>query len=214
MAVTQPNLTIELTENTGCTGLSVADTTDDYGVDNNPAVNDVTSVTVSVEFGSLEASIVYVFTVANAVITDCALSVEGGTPENIFSNLTSTVWPFTTTTPFDLTADYGVTLPTFADDIFTVNYEISGTAGLDEFTYTTTKGKAVLCNSRCCLDKLWIAIDPTCSCSNDAMSEAMLGESLYNKAYWSAIYLDISGALEAMASLNRLCDSNCGGCGC
>ncbi len=214
MAVSQPNLTIALTENTGCSGISLADTTDDYGVGSNPSVNDVDTVTIDVEFGSLETTIEYIFTVSSGTITACTLSIAGDTPTSIFSSLPSTVWPFTTTTPFDLTADYGVTLPTFADDVFTVDYTIEGTSGGDDFSYTVTEGTTVLCNSRCCLDKLWIAIDPNCSCSNEAMSEAMLGESLYNKVVYSAQYNDITSALAALTSLQRLCNSNCGGCGC
>lgn len=223
MAVTQPNLTIELTQNSGCSGISLADITGVYGVDGNtdgyglpggPDINDVSLVTVKLTYNSLASYITYYFTVVNGTITACTLGIQGDTPTSIFGSLTSTVWPFATTLPFDLTGDYGVTIPTFADEVFTVDYTIEGIVTAEEFLFGTTRSTTVLCNSRCCLDKKWIAIDPTCSCSNDAMSDAMLGESLYNKTVWSAQYNDLTGALEALNSLRRLCDENCGGCGC
>lgn len=223
MAVTQPNLTIELTQNSGCSGISLADTTGVYGVDGNtngyglpgsPSINDVTTVIVVLTYNSLGSYITYYFTLLNGVITACTLGIQGATPVDVFGALTSNVWPFTTILPFNLTGDYGITLPTFVDEIFTVDYTIEGVISGDEFIFGTTRSTTVLCNSRCCLDKKWTAIDPTCSCSNEAMSDAMLGESLYNKTIWSAEYNDLTGALEALNSLKRLCDESCGGCGC
>ena len=207
MPFTQPNLTIALAEISGCSGLSLTDTTPDYGDSGAPSLSDVETVTAKLTYNTLGSYIEYTFETSSGTITSALLSIQGGTGTDITSSLPSLVWPFT---DFDLTDGYGVSLPTFADDVFTVDYTISGTG----FDYTTTRSKMIACNSKCCLNKKWVAIDPNCECSAESTRNIMYGQSLYYKADVCAELGDVIGAVTALNSLKLFCGDDCGGCGC
>jgi len=223
MAVTQPNLGITLSVLSGCTGLQLIDTTGTYNAITNPAgygapggvaINNVTSVKITLTYASLSTTSAYVFTVNSGAITAATLSLGGATPVSIFSSLTSTVWPFSSTNPFNLTGSYGVILPTFADDVFSANYEIIGSNGGGSFDFITAYTLPVGCNLACCISKKYQALDPTCSCSNNKRQEVDYVNSLYLQFNYAATAGNLSDALAALREAQRYCGANSGGCGC
>jgi len=209
--VTQPNITISLSVNTGCSGISLTDITGNYAVTNTggyglpsgPAINDVTTVTIDVMYNTLGGSLTYAFTVLNGVIQTATLAIAGGTPTSILGSLPSTAWPFVT--PFDLTGDYGITIPTFEDDIFSVTYTVAGTVGITAFSFQTISNLSVSCQTQCCLDKKWIDVDLDKDCSCDAF----YGQALLNQATYSAQYADLAKAVDSLNKAKALCDCGC-----
>lgn len=215
MAVSPPILTIQLDQSTDCTTINLSDITTTYGLSNGVAVNDVDTVTIVVTYNSLPTTITYVFTVASGVITACTLAIASGTPANIFSELTSTVWPFTTSVPFSLFADYGVAIPEFTDDVYTVSYQIEGTNVTPEvFDFTTQESLPVTCAAQLCVNQKFADIDWACECSSEKAKQAMLGQAYINQIVSSVALGDLSSALDALTRVNRLCDTASGGCGC
>ncbi len=218
MAVTQPNVSIDLTINTGCGGVSLTDTTGvyngttntgGYGLPNGPTVNNVTGVEIIFTYNSQSNDITYNFTVVSGVITAATLTIASGTPADILTALPSTAWPFTI--PFDLTGDYGVTIPTFADDIYSAEYTITGTSP-DVFSFTAVRNISVECQTQCCIDKKWIAIDFNCNCDNNLLQTAFYGQALLNQADNAATYGDLDNAILALTKAKALCTTQ--ECGC
>jgi len=222
MAANSPNVTKALSTNGSCTGLFLADITgvvgvnnnvDGYGISGGPTTDDVTTVKVELIYNNLNTSITYAFTLVNSVITAATLTIEAGTPANIFSQLTSTAWPFTTTLPFNLFGDYGVNIPSFDDDIYSVNYTISGTVP-DTFEIEAVKDKEVTCIVQCCIDKKFVDIDWNCDCADDKSKNAQLGQSYINTIVAATRIGDLSAGLIALNKAKVLCGNNDGGCGC
>lgn len=222
MAVSQPNLKIQ-TILSGCIGLQLVDNTGvynattnpfGYGLPTGPAINDITQLNITLTYNSLGTTAAYIFTIASGTITAATLSLGGVTAVNIFANLTSTVWPFTTSNPFDLTSvNYGVVMPQFNDEAFQINYEIIGFIDPDDFDFTSISYLPVGCNLRCCINKKWQEMDPNCDCSSDKMYEANYLESLYNKFYWACDAGNLTEALTALREGQAKCGLK-GGCRC
>lgn len=217
MAVTSPDLDITLTIQDDCAGLTLTDATGDYDVSTNPfgyglpggpTVNNVTLVEIALSYGALDTTLEYSFTVLNGTITAATISLGGATPVSILSALESTDWPFSD--GFDLTADYGLTIPDFEDDIYSVTYTISGTAaGPEVFDFSSVVKKSVSCQTECCIQKKFIALDPKCGCEPDAVLTALWGQALLNQATFSAQYGYTDKAIEALNKAKDLCDSDC-----
>lgn len=224
MSVSPLNLTIQLATNGACDALYLADisgtvgvdsNTDGYGISGGPAVNDVDTVTVVCTYNSAGTYITYVFTVVNGVITACTLAIQAGTPANIFAELTSTAWPFTTTVPFNLFGDYGVAIPDFIDEIYTVEYTIEGEVSAEAFDFDTLENKAVVCAVQCCIDKKFLGIDWGCECASEEIKKAMYGQALINNVLAAEANTgDLAAGILALNKVKSLCDSTEGGCGC
>lgn len=219
MSVSAPNLTIDVSIQTGCLGLTLTDNTGvydaitnpfGYGLPGGPAVNDVTGNTIKLTYNNLSTYILYTFTISSGTITAATLSVNGATAVNILSDIPSTSWPFST--GFDMTADYGVAIPTFGDDVFQTDFGITGTVAPDDFDFTTVAYTPVGCATRCCINKMWIDIDPSCSCSNEATNKANYAEALYNQFVYACQDGNLTVALTALNEAQKFCE-NCG-CGC
>ncbi len=223
MSVTSPTLNIILTVQDGCYGLTLTDSTGEYpsaengyGLPGGPTINDVTTVTIDVSYGSLNTIVEYVFTVASGTITLATVSVGGGSPEDITSALTSTDWPFTS--GFDLTKAYGNTaLPDFADDVYIAAYTIEGTHEVlaflfEDFSFSASVKKTVACAAQCCIEKKFMALDPGCNCSGEATITAMYGQSLLYQSTYSADNGYTDKAISALAQAQKLCDSGCNTC--
>ncbi len=222
MSVSQPNITIELDENASCTALALADVTGIYGVDGNvdgyglsngPTVNDIVTVTIILTYNSLGTDITFVFTVNSGVITACTLAVSSGTPVDIFDQLVSTAWPFTIDVPFNFFEDYGVSIPPFADEIFSVTYTVEGTVP-DVFDFEAIANKAVVCASQCCIDKKFLEMDWSCDCAGDKIQHAMYGQALINQVLSAVAIGDLTTGLAALAKVKTICSDTAGGCGC
>ena len=151
---------------------------------------------------------------ASGVITDATLAIQTGTPTNIFAMLTSTVWPFATTDPFNLVADYGVSIASFTDDVYSVSYTIEGTVGVDAFSFNTVANASIVCQTQCCINKKFADVDWACDCSSDKMRQAMKGQALINQVGYATSIGDLSAAITALNQAKLICDTSQGGCGC
>lgn len=224
MAVSPPDLTIELTKSAACDTLYLADITGVVGVDNNttgygisggPTVNNVDQVVVVLTYNALGSYITYDFTILNGVITGCTLAIQTGTPANILNNLTSTVWPFASTLPFDLFGDYGVAIPEFSDEIYTCSYTISGATSTPEnFDFDTEESLPVTCAVQLCVNQKFAALDWGCECASDKAKQALLGQAYIDQVAASMALDDLTTAKASLANAQRLCDTAAGGCGC
>lgn len=225
MAVSPLNLTISLAKNSACTSILLTDVsgvvgvdgnTTGYGISGGPAVNDVTSLAIVVTYNSLPTTITYTFTISSGDITACTLTIASGTPADIFDELdpSNLVFPFTADNPFSLFADYGVSIPNFTDDIYSVSYTIEGEVSAEAFEFEAQDLIAVLCASQLCINKKFAALDWTCECASKKSQQAMLGQSQINQVNASTAIGDVSVGLAALERLNLICGTTSGGCGC
>lgn len=222
MPLFPPNLTVELSKNDACSALFLSDITGVYGVDGNVdgygvsggvTINDVTGVTIVLTYNSLPSTITYGFTVALGIITACTLTIGSGTPADIFDELTSTVWPFESTDPFNLFGDYGVSIPEFADEVFSVLYTITGVAD-GGFEYSADGRLPVVCASQYCVDQMFVELDWECECVADSSKRALLGQSYINQVVAATAIGDLTTAITALNKVKAMCNTSIGGCGC
>lgn len=226
MALNRPSLSIENTVNDQCTSFTLADTTGQYNVTTNPEgyglpggplSNDVTGLEVVVKNLSTGTYFTYTFTILLGVVQTCTLSLNGGTPTDISTEVGAAAWPFVQdVSEFDLYADYGVTLPDFADAAFQVEYTISGSA-LDggvstPFSYTTSETFLVDCDTACCISKMYAALDPTCNCSESAQKLADEAYSWLQTARNASEYGDTDKSVAALKKASDMCNCNCKDC--
>lgn len=225
MAVSPLNLTISLAKNSACTSILLTDVTgvvgtdgntDGYDISGGPAHDDVDTLTIVVTYNSLPTTITYVFTLVNHAVTACTLAIGSGTPADIFAELdpSNLVFPFEAANPFSLFADYGVAIPDFIDDVYTVSYTIEGEVSAEAFDFTTEESLAVLCSSQLCVNQKFAALDWGCECASDKAKTAMLGQAYINQVGSSVALGDLTTALSALAKVRSLCASTDGGCGC
>lgn len=225
MALSTPDIKISLTVNDTCNGLNFEDTTGNYdavtnplgwGLPDGPATTDVTECVITLVNETESTTIVYTFTVSAGTITAATLTNTDSTVTNILSELASTTFPFTSANIFDLSGDYGVTIPAIEDGVYRVYYNVSGSAtgsgGTPEnFDYTIQDSVLVNCNVCCCISKLFQSIDPQCECSDKTWKKAMRGYAYMKAAQYIT---ESSGNVEqAVAALNKaqdICDGNCG----
>ncbi len=224
MALTRVGLAITLAVNSTCTTITVTDSTGAYNVTTNPlgyglpggiATTDVSSliVTVNIQGGSY---FTYTFTIdtTDGSVTAATLSLSGGTATNIFASLPATVFPLSA---FDLWGSYGVTLPTFGDGIIEVDYTIGGSVAsgdlpAQDFNYTTSGSMLVPCSGCCCVQKMGLAIDPDCACSNEAMWNYLRASTYLEIAKFNTQIGKNAVAQSALTKAQEICD--CEGCGC
>lgn len=199
-----PTLAISLTTSSDCTGMSLKDTTADYG-GGTVTVNSVTSVIVTVNIAG-GSYFTYTFTVSSGTITAATLSLSGATPTNILASLVSTVWPFVTT-QLPLWGSYGVTLPDFADGVVEVNYEIIGSG----FDYTTSAAQLIPCVTCCCVTKMGQKLDPSCDCK-DCIWDYLLADTYLQIAKFATQVGNTDRAQLALDKAAALCDCNCSDC--
>lgn len=212
------SLDIQLYTNAACTNLFLEDMTGAYTATNlggygspNPPANSVTSVTVTVDYTLLEISNVFEFTVSSGTITAATMTLDGGTPVNILSLLTSTAWPFTDTNPLNLTTtDWSDTLPSFDDMVYTVTYQVEGDSG-GAFDVSTVESALVKCSVCCCINKktLKIDINDTTKLVNSLIPVAYLKTASYAKADGLT-----DKANSYLQRAQAICDNSDCGCGC
>lgn len=203
-----PNITPVVTTNTTCDGLVFNDDTVYAGSD--IASTDVNQATIRINYSTLGTYIEYVFTINTNVITAATLSVAGATPVNIFAELTSTVFPFVN---FDLSADYGVTIPTVEDGVYYTTYLVANTGiGPIGFSYTGTQEILVNCATCCCITHMFQEIDPNCGCDDKKWSTAMRAFSYMKAAQFSTEIGNVDNAVSALNKASEICENGCG-CG-
>jgi len=221
MALTRVGLAITLAVNSTCTTMTVTDSTGTYDVTTNPLGYGLPSGAASAYVTSLVIVVnlpggtyfTYTFTIALNVISAATLSISGGTATNIFANLLSTVFPLTS---FDLWNGYGVTLPTFGDGVVEVDYTIGGTVpdgdAAQFFNYTTSGTMLVPCSACCCIQKMALAIDPDCSCSEESMWNYLRASTYLEVAKFNTNIGKTAVAQIALTKAQEICD--CSDCGC
>ena len=219
MALTRLDLSIELTNATDCSDITLTDSTGLYNVTTNPlgyglpsgiTVNNVSSLIITVNMGG-GIYITYTCVVSSGVITSCLLSINGGTGTEIVSLLASTTFPVTDFSLFS--TDYGVTLPTLEDGIVEVDYNISGVSGSGEvFNYLTSSSIMLTCDLCCCLQEKLLSIDVNCSCSDEKLQNYLRASTYLDVAVMNMDIGKNEQALEALNKATEIC--NCQNCGC
>jgi hypothetical protein len=212
-------LELEFTDYGTCANLYMIDQTGTYNAISNPtgygtpnpSTTEVTDFTLTLVYNSLNnTEAEFVFEVTTGTITAATLSFASGAPTDILADLQSTSFPFTELNPFNFMRDYGTTLPTLEDGIYTLEYEISGSDSGDPFTYTATKTLPITCNTAACIKNIYLT--------------AGINDEILNRAYQAQKWLDIAvynteegNYANAVTALNRaaeICDEDINDCGC
>ena len=181
-----------------------------YGLADGITLNQVTQAVLNVYFPSITTPITFTFTIATHVITNATLPDLDGTITDITSLLESTVFPLTN---FDITLDYGVTLPTLADGITKWDYTISGLdADLETFEYTTSDEALITCSADCCVENSYLEIDTNCGCFDAKIKKIITSEVLLQGAKYAMNVGQDSKAEDMLAKAKEICDSNCSDC--
>lgn len=206
----------------GCTKLKFSDVTGflvsacndeynklGYGLTGGIALDDVTSAQLNVYFPSMATPITFDFIIASHVITSATLTDLNGVVTDITSLLESTVFPLTN---FDITLDYGVTIPKLSDGIIKWDYTISGLSGGLSFSYTTSDEALSDCELNCCIENKYLEMDVNCGCFEDKTKDIIKSEIFL----WGARYaMNVGQDSKAQGFLDKgteICESNCKDC--
>lgn len=217
---TRVGLTITLTVNTTCENITLKDTTGVYDATTNPlgygmpggiATSDVNTIIIVVNLSG-GVYLTYTFTIVAGNITAATLGISGATPTSILASLSSAVWYTLMSGGFGLFTDYGVTLPTFADGIYEVDYTVKGTSSDTLFNYTTSVTKLVMCDACCCVSKMGVNIDPECNCSEDALWNFLKADAYLQVAKFATQVGNTDRAQLALDKATNLCDCGCSDC--
>lgn len=205
-----PTMSIEVVNNETCNGLLFTDeTTYSAGT---VLSSTVTTATVKLEYSTLGTYINYIFTVNNNVITAAVLGVATENPAEstvITGELASTVFPLT---DFDLSADYGVTIPDVEDGVYNTTYTIEGSSGTPpaSYEYDTVEQAIVTCETDCCISKLFVDIDPEGCCDDKKWLTAMRAASYLSAARFSTQVGYVDNAVAALNVASSICEAGCG----
>lgn len=200
-----PTILPDVTVNDTCNGLIFNDNTV-YSA-GTILSSTVTTVTLKLAYSSLGTYIQYVFTVVNNVITECTLSLAGDTPVVITSELASTVFPLV---DFDLTADYGVTIPTSEDGVYYTTYRVQGTSGGQPYNYSGTQQVLIECAACCCISKMFQELNPENCCDDKKWMTAMRAASYLSASRYATQGGFVDNAVAALNMAQSICDNGCG----
>lgn len=209
------SLKIALFTNDACDALYLADDTGVYTSTNTTGYNapnltiasvDLVVITVTI----LGTTLVYELTVSNGAITSATATLGSGTPLNILSDLSSTVWPFPDAIPFNLTPTaYSTDFPAFEDGVWQVDYNVQYTGGAQSFTVQELYlNKCATC---CCLSKASTSINIH---DVDKLVASLYPNALLTVAGYAADNGNVSQANSFLTKASDICtgaDScNCG----
>ncbi len=223
MSLTRLELSGSICIEDGCTSIIFNDTTGSlvsacndeqndlgYGLVDGIDSDDVTEAILNIYYPSITTPYIFTFTVASNVITAATLTDLNGVVTNILADLESTVFPLE---DFDTTlAAYGVTFPELTDGIVNWDYTISGVSSDESFSYTTSDGQLVDCTIDCCIEKKYVALDPSCGCMEDKIKTIIMSEIFLWGARYSINVGQNSKADAFIAKANEICGSNCEDC--
>jgi hypothetical protein len=208
-----PAITPRVVANDECDGLEFTDSTVYSGSDISSSL--VTTATVRLNYSSLGTYIEYVFTVVSNVITAVTLQATENPADatNISSYIgdgISNVFPLV---DFDLSGDYGVTIPTVQDGVYYTSYRVQGLNEADApFDYSGTEEVIISCSLCCCVANKFASINPDCGCEDKDLLVATRAWGYMMAARYAG---DVGNIDNAVASLNigtTICDNN--DCGC
>lgn len=228
MPLTTLNLSTSLVLNATYDHLVLQDTTGLYNIVTNPfgygspggiAVNNVTGLVITLNYTAVGIAVVYTFTISSGTITAATINFNGIAPINILSQLTSTVFPFTSANPFVLFNNYistgpvTITLPAIEDGAYSTVYKITGTASATPFDLSTTKMVLQSAATDCCINEAFSKVPVDCDCEDANLTAAMRSKA-YEFIAQLAVADSVQDAARANSFINKaktLC--NCG-CGC
>lgn len=180
-----------------------------YGTPN-PPTSTITSAILTLTYNSLgNQTAVFTFTVVSNVVTAATLEFAGGAPTNILANLQSTVFPFTELNPFNFGRDYGTTLPSLEDGVYSVEYEIIGNSG-GAYSYTATETICVKCNTEACIKNIYL----TAGINSEILDRAYQAQKFLDIAGYNAAAGDAANATVALNRASQICDEDLSNCGC
>lgn len=232
MALTTLNLNVNLYSNDICTNLILEDDTNLYSINNLNGYNspngikttDINALIITLNYTTLNTSVIYTFNVASGVIGGTTLTFNSGTPVDITAQLTNLVFPFSAANPFIFFTSYidsssnVIQLPAIEDGAYSATYEIRGTS-LDisnptAFDLTAINMELVDCQTCCCIGEMFDSIDANCNCDDTTMANAILAKAYLETASYAIEPGPNQSAARANLFINKaksLC--NCG-CGC
>ena len=205
----EPVMNIDIEVNDTCDGLLFTDeTTYSAGT---ILSSTVTSVILRLDYSTLGTFLYYTFTISNNVITAARLRVastgsDGAAGTDILAELASTVFPLV---DFDLSADYGVTIPDVEDGIYYTTYTIAGNSG-GAYSYNTTEQDIIACSACCCISKMFQEIDPNACCDDKKWMTAMRAASYLSAARYATQGGFVDNAVTALNKAQEVCDDGCG----
>jgi hypothetical protein len=221
MALERLDLSAQICVEDSCTKLLFNDTTGSvdavcatdvnelgYGLVDGITSADVAGAVINVYYPLLTSPVKFTFVIEANEITDATITDLTNVTTNIFSLLTSTVFPFV---DFDISADYGVTVPEVTDGLYTWDYTITGTIP-EPFSYTTSGGFTSDCTTDCCIEKSYLEIDSDCGCFEDNIKTIIRSEVfLWASRYAMNVGQD-SKADDFLTKAKENCETNCKDC--
>jgi len=221
MALSRLDLSAQICVEDSCTKLLFSDTTGSvdaacasdvnelgYGLVGGIESADVEGAIINIYYPLMTNSVKFTFVIASDVITDATITDLNNVTTNIFSLLTSTVFPFV---DFDISADYGVTVPEITDGLYKWDYNINGTTP-ENFSYTTSDAFTSDCTTDCCIEKSYLEIDIDCGCFENKIKTIIRSEVfLWGSRYAMNVGQD-SKADELLTKAKENCESNCKDC--
>ncbi len=224
MSVTpKPTTSIVAKEAVDCNSFTLYDSTGTYDASTNPggygapniASSAVTQLLINVYPDGFTVPYVFTFTIVSNVISALTVTAPNGTITNIFADLVSNVWPFTSTILFTILNSYlGFTGNTLVDGHWIITYVISGPddGNGNPFSVTTSTDKLFVCNTCICVKKLYINLDPDCNCSDSAISVANKSKALLEAAKNSEAVGIYDEAAVTLKKAQEICVKNCKSC--
>lgn len=222
MSLVRIDLSGDVCVENGCTELNFSDTTgflvsacaDDYnlngyGLAGGIALNDVTSAILNVYYPQMTTPIIFNFTISSGAITACTLTDLNLVVHDIYSKLTSLVFPLV---DFNIALDYGVSIPKVVDGLYKWDYTISGLSGGMSFAYTTSDAFTSTCNAECCLSSDYVSLDLDCSCSDRKMLDIIKQEIFLNGANYAMNVGMDDKANSFITKASDICNSKCKDC--
>lgn len=196
------------------TGLYSSNNTGGYGLPGGAPSSAVTSFEITLSYTGLSIDLVYNFTVVNNVITAATATLASATPVNILAYLESTVFPFTSANPFNLTnSAYTLLLPDLEDMVFEIAYTIEGTYTLQAFGYDTVDQMLYNFNTYCCISKGYTNLQ-LANVNPNEMSPVMIADGYMQTAIAANGEGLTDRANDYIQRANALCDQISNNCGC
>jgi hypothetical protein len=221
MALTRLDLSAQICVEDGCTKLLFNDTTGSvdaacaadvnefgYGLVDGITSADVEGAIINVYYPLMTTPVKFTFVIDSNVIIDATITDLNNVTTNIFSLLTSTVFPFV---DFDISADYGVTVPEVTDGLYTWDYTISGTSP-EDFSYTTSGGFTSDCTVDCCIEKSYLEMDSNCGCFEDKVKGIIRSEVFLWASRYAINVGQDSKADNFLTKAKESCETNCKDC--
>jgi len=221
MALERLDLSAQICVEDSCSKLLFSDTTGSvdaacaadvnefgYGLVDGITSADVEGAIINVYYPLMTTPVKFTFVIVANEITDATITDLNNVTTNIFSLLTSTVFPFV---DFDISADYGVTVPEVTDGLYTWDYTISGTSP-EEFTYTTSGGFTSDCTVDCCIEKSYLEMDSNCGCSEDKVKGIIRSEVFLWASRYAINVGQDSKADNFLTKAKESCETNCKDC--